>query len=91
MQDLKPETLAVHAARAPDPATGAVAPPLHLSTTFERAPDGGYPHGFQYGRSGNPTRDALEQAIAALEGAEGSDVAAMRDYENTQLKAWTKR
>ena len=69
MQDLKPETLAVHAARAPDPATGAVAPPLHLSTTFERAPDGGYPHGFQYGRSGNPTRDALEQAIAVLEGA----------------------
>jgi cystathionine gamma-synthase len=69
VKDLKPETLAVHAARGPDPGTGAVAPPLHLSTTFERAPDGGYPHGFQYGRSGNPTRDALEQAIAALEGA----------------------
>ena len=69
MKSLKPETLAVHAARSPDPVTGAVAPPLHLSTTFERAPDGGYPHGFQYGRSGNPNRDALEQAIAALEGA----------------------
>jgi len=69
VKDLKPETLAVHAARGPDPGTGAVAPPLHLSTTFERAPDGGYPHGFQYGRSGNPTRDALERAIAALEGA----------------------
>jgi cystathionine gamma-synthase len=67
MPDLKPETVAVHAARTPDPATGAVAPPLHLSTTFERAPDGSYPHGFQYGRSGNPTRDALERAIAALE------------------------
>ena len=72
MTDLKPETLAVHAARSPDPQTGAVAPPLHLSTTFERAPDGSYPHGFQYGRSGNPTRDALERAIAALEGAAGA-------------------
>ena len=69
MEGLKPETLAVHAARSPDPATGAVSPPLHLSTTFERAPDGSYPQGFQYGRSGNPTRDALEQAIAVLEGA----------------------
>jgi len=66
--DPRPETLAVHAARAPDAGTGAVAPPLQLSTTFERAPDGGYPHGFQYGRSGNPTREALEQAIAVLEG-----------------------
>jgi len=69
MEGLKPDTLAVHAAREPDPGTGAVASPLHLSTTFERAPDGGYPHGFQYGRSGNPTRDALERAIAVLEGA----------------------
>jgi cystathionine gamma-synthase len=69
MKDLRPETLAVHAARAPDPGTGAVAPPLHLSTTFERAPDGDYPHGFQYGRSGNPTREALERSIAVLEGA----------------------
>ncbi len=68
MTDPRPETLAVHAARAPDAGTGAVAPPLQLSTTFERAPDGGYPHGFQYGRSGNPTREALEQAIAVLEG-----------------------
>lgn len=65
---MKPETLAVHAARAPDPQTGAVAAPLHLSTTFERAADGSYPHGFYYGRAGNPTRQALEQALAALEG-----------------------
>jgi len=69
VESLKPETLAIHAAREHDPATGAVAAPLHLSTTFERAPDGGYPQGYQYGRSGNPTRDALERAIAALEGA----------------------
>ena len=68
---MKPETLAVHAARAPDPETGAVAQPIHLSTTFERAADGGYPLGFHYGRSGNPTREALEAALAELEaGAE---------------------
>jgi cystathionine gamma-synthase len=62
------ETLAVHAGHAPDPATGAVAPPIHLSTTFERDPDGSYPHGWSYSRSGNPTRAALERALAAMEG-----------------------
>ncbi len=65
---MKPETLAIHAAHEPDAATGAVAPPIHLSTTFERAPDGDYPLGFSYGRAGNPTRRALEGAITALEG-----------------------
>jgi len=65
---MKPETLAVHAARSPDPASGAVAQPIHLSTTFERAADGGYPRGYSYGRTDNPGRHALEQAIAALEG-----------------------
>jgi len=40
---MKLETLAVHAGRAPDPATGAVREPIHLSTTFERGPDGQYP------------------------------------------------
>jgi cystathionine gamma-synthase len=62
------ETIAVHAGRHPDPATGAVAPPIHLSTTFERAPDGGYPSGFSYSREGNPTRRQLEECLAALEG-----------------------
>ena len=65
---MKPETLAVHAARSPEPASGAVAPPINLSTTFERAADGSYPRGYQYGRTDNPGRQALEQAIAALEG-----------------------
>jgi cystathionine gamma-synthase len=64
---MKPETLAVHAARSPDPVSGAVAPPINLSTTFERATDGGYPRGFQYGRTDNPGRQALEHAIAPLE------------------------
>src|SRR5215471_3394801 len=47
---LHPETIAVHAGRAVDPVTGAVAAPIHLSTTFERAIDGGFPSGFDYGR-----------------------------------------
>ena len=64
----KIETLAVHAGRGIDPATGAVTPPIHLSTTFERGPDGEYPRGFSYAREGNPTRQALETCLAALEG-----------------------
>jgi cystathionine gamma-synthase len=65
---MKFETLAVHAGREPDTATGAVREPIHLSTTFERGADGRYPHGYYYSRSGNPNRSSLEQAIAALEG-----------------------
>lgn len=64
------ETLAVHAAAGPDPATGAVAPPIHLSTTFERAADGTFPGGFTYIRPSNPNRRALETALGALEGGE---------------------
>jgi cystathionine gamma-synthase len=66
------ETLAVHAGHAVDPATGAVTPPIHLSTTYERAADGGYPHGFVYSRDNNPNREALEQCLAALEGGVGA-------------------
>ena len=68
------ETVAVHAGHAVDETTGAVATPIHLSTTFERGEDGSYPHGYVYGRSANPTRQALEQGLAALEG--GEDAAA---------------
>jgi cystathionine gamma-synthase len=63
------ETLAVHAGREVDLATGAVAPPIYPSTTFERAPDGTYPHGHVYSRTSNPNRQALEAGLAALEGA----------------------
>ncbi len=58
----------MHAGRAIDPATGAVAAPIHLSTTFQRAEDGGFPTGFDYARSDNPNRAALEKALALLEG-----------------------
>ena len=64
------ETLAVHAGHEVDAATGAVAAPIHLSTTFERDAEGNYPHGYIYGRSANPNRHALEVALAALEGGE---------------------
>jgi cystathionine gamma-synthase len=62
------ETRAVHAGRHIDPATGAVTAPIHLSTTFERAPDGSYPLGFSYSREGNPNRTMLEKCLADLEG-----------------------
>ena len=65
---MHPDTIAVHAAHGPDPATGAIALPIHLSTTFERAADGSLPHGFNYARDNNPTRAALERALAAMEG-----------------------
>ena len=76
------ETLAVHAGHGVDPATGAVVDPIHLSTTFERAPDGSYPHGYVYSRNHNPNRNGLEAALAALEGgaaaaAFGSGLAAV--------------
>ena len=66
------ETLAVHAGAEPDPATGAVTPPIHLTTTFERNADGSYPHGYIYSRTDNPNRRALENALAALEGGEAA-------------------
>jgi len=66
----KIETTAVHAGRCVDPATGAVTPPMHLSTTFERGADGEYPLGFSYSREDNPNRRALEQCLAALEGGQ---------------------
>jgi len=67
-KSLRFETLAVHAGHDVDPTTGAVVAPIHLSTTFERAADGSYPHGYIYSRNHNPNRNGLEAALAALEG-----------------------
>ena len=66
------ETLAIHSGRNVDPATGAVTPPIHMSTTFERDPDGTYPDGFVYGRAGNPTRTLLEECLRDLEAGEAA-------------------
>src|SRR5437667_1800699 len=65
---MKIETLAVHAGQRVDPATGAVATPIHLSTTFERDIEGTYSRGFMYTRNNNPNREALERGVSMLEG-----------------------
>ena len=62
------ETRALHVGQEPDPTTGAVIPPLSLSATFAQAEVGDH-KGFEYSRSGNPTRRALETCLASLEGA----------------------
>jgi len=62
------ETRAVHAGQPPDPTTGAVVTPISLSTTFAQDGVGGH-RGYEYARSGNPTRAALEECVAALESA----------------------
>ena len=61
-------TRAVHVGQGPDPETGAVVQPIHMATTFAQQGVGKH-KGFEYGRSGNPTRKALEENLAALENA----------------------
>ncbi len=65
---MKFATKAVHAGQAPDPATGAIMTPIFQSTTFVQASPGKH-QGYEYARTGNPTRTALEANLAALEGA----------------------
>jgi cystathionine gamma-synthase len=63
------ETRAIHAGQPPDPATGAVVPPVSFATTFAQESVGVH-LGYDYSRSGNPTRTALERCLASLEHAE---------------------
>ncbi|MFZ9310734.1 MAG: trans-sulfuration enzyme family protein [Arenimonas sp.] len=79
------ETLAIHAGAEADAETGAVAPPLHLSTTFKHGAAGERRAGYEYQRETNPTQDRLETCLAALEGGEralvyASGMAAMHGY-----------
>jgi cystathionine gamma-synthase len=60
-------TKAIHAGYRPDPATGAVNPPIYASSTFAQDGVGGLRGGFEYARTGNPTRAALEAALAVVE------------------------
>src|SRR6266516_7776989 len=62
-------TRAIHAGQAPDPATGAVITPIYATTTYAQAAPGDH-KGYEYSRSGNPTRTALEACLASLEGGE---------------------
>jgi cystathionine beta-lyase/cystathionine gamma-synthase len=73
MSDYKYSTLAVHAGQYPDPQTGAVNVPIYLSSTFELTGIG-TDRGWDYSRAGNPTRDRLEEALAALEGGYSAHV-----------------
>src|SRR5436305_11094641 len=62
-------TRAIHAGQDPDPATGATIVPIYATTTYTQAGPGDH-KGYEYSRSGNPTRTALETCLASLEGGE---------------------
>jgi cystathionine gamma-synthase len=74
MSDLRFETRAVRSGGEHDAETGALSPPIHLSTTFEHGPACETPRGFLYSRYGNPTQTRLEEALADLEGGEAAAV-----------------
>ncbi len=61
-------TRAIHAGQQPDPLTGAVVPPIYQVSTYFQDGVGGLRSGYEYSRSANPTRTALEECLAALEG-----------------------
>ncbi|HET8683182.1 MAG TPA: cystathionine gamma-synthase [Micromonosporaceae bacterium] len=62
------ETLAIHAGQDPDPRTGAVVPPIYQTSTYAQDAVGAPRLGYEYARTANPTRDALQECLAALEG-----------------------
>ena len=62
-------TSAIHAGQQPDPSTGAIMTPVYMTSTFVQSSPGVFKDGYDYARSKNPTRTALEANLAALEGA----------------------
>ncbi|GEA85409.1 MAG: cystathionine gamma-synthase [Cellulomonas sp.] len=85
------ETLAIHAGQDPDATTGAVIPPVHMSSTYVQDGIGGLRGGYEYGRAGNPTRTALETQLATLEGgAHGLSFASGLAAEDALLRAVLK-
>jgi cystathionine gamma-synthase len=81
------ETLAIHAGQEPDPLTGAVVPPIYQTSTYKQDGVGGLRGGYEYSRSANPTRTALEQCLAALEhGARASAFASGLAAEDCLLR-----
>jgi cystathionine gamma-synthase len=82
------ETLAIHAGQEPDPSTGSVITPLYLTSTYAQDGVGGLRSGYEYSRSANPTRTALEACLAALEGgSRGFAFASGLAAEDTLLRA----
>lgn len=71
------DTLAIHAGQEPDPLTGAVVPPIYQVSTFAQDGVGGLRGGYEYSRSANPTRTALQECLAALEAPVGETVTAL--------------
>ncbi|HEY9293877.1 MAG TPA: cystathionine gamma-synthase [Microlunatus sp.] len=85
------ETLAIHAGQEPDPTTGAVVPPIYATSTYAQDGVGGLRSGYEYSRSGNPTRTALEECLAALEGGvRGLAFASGLAAEDAVIRALTK-
>ncbi|MBM7516112.1 cystathionine gamma-synthase [Nocardioides nitrophenolicus] len=85
------ETRAIHAGYAPDPTTGAVIPPIYATSTYAQDGVGGLRNGYEYSRSANPTRTALESTLAALEGgAHGYAFASGLAAEDTLIRALCK-
>ncbi|GAA2211258.1 cystathionine gamma-synthase [Nonomuraea monospora] len=85
------ETLAIHAGQEPDPLTGAVVPPIYATSTYKQDGVGGLRSGYEYSRSANPTRTALESALAAVEGgARGLAFASGLAAEDTLLRTVCK-
>jgi cystathionine gamma-synthase len=70
MKPLAPETIAAQAGGHIDGATGAIVPPIHLATTYERDPDNQYSKGFAYARPDNPLVRNIEEVLTALEGGQ---------------------
>jgi cystathionine gamma-synthase len=82
------DTLAIHAGQEPDSRTGAVAVPIYQTSTYKQDGVGGLRGGYEYSRSANPTRTALEEALAALEaGTRGLAFASGLAAEDTLLRA----
>ncbi|MCX6402126.1 MAG: cystathionine gamma-synthase [Propionibacteriales bacterium] len=82
------ETRAIHAGYEPDPTTGAVIPPIYATSTYAQDGVGGLRNGYEYSRSANPTRTALESTLAALEGAaHGYAFASGLAAEDTLIRA----
>jgi cystathionine gamma-synthase len=85
------ETLAIHAGQQADPATGAVVPPIYQVSTYKQDGVGGLRGGYEYSRSANPTRTALEECLAALEGGvRGLAFASGMAAEDTLLRTICK-
>src|SRR5690606_24285578 len=82
------ETRAIHAGYEPDPTTGAVIPPIYATSTYKQDGVGGLRGGYEYSRSANPTRTALEGALAAVEeGERGFAFASGLAAEDTLVRA----